>query len=79
MTFVAGATKISLKILKIQLLLDDWIQQTIWRYELYSDRRIEPLINSGRGLTGAYKLKALKSSSWISATNWLKVSFIKSI
>ena len=51
------ATKISLKNLKT------------WRHQLYSDGRFETLTNSGRSLTWAYKLKALKSFSQISATN----------
>ena len=50
MTFVGGATKINLKNLKT------------WSRQLYSDERFEPLTNSGRSLTWAYKLKALKSS-----------------
>ena len=59
MTFVAGATKINLKNLKT------------WKHQLYSDGRFEPLPNSGRSLIWAYNLKALKSSSHISATNRL--------
>ena len=39
------------------------MQETIWRNQLYSDERFEPLTNSGRILTWAYELKALKSYS----------------
>ena len=46
-----------------------------WRHQLYSNGRFEPLANSARSLTWAYKLKALKSSSHISAKNWLKIFF----
>ena len=42
MTFVAWATKINPKRLKT------------WRHQLYSDRRFEPLTNSGRNLTWTY-------------------------
>ena len=52
------------------------IQETMWMNQLYSDKRFEPLTNSGRYLTWAYNLKRLKSYLQISATNWLKVSFI---
>ena len=38
------------------------MRETIWRHQLYRDGRFEPLANSGRSLTWAYKLKALKSS-----------------
>ena len=38
------------------------MRETIWRYQLYEDGRFEPLLNSGRSFTWAYKLKALKSS-----------------
>ena len=55
MTFVVGATKISLKNVKT------------WRHQFYSDWRFESLTNSGRSLTWAYKLKTLKLSSHISA------------
>ena len=64
MTFVAGATNISLKNLKT------------WGYQLYSDERFEPLTNSDRSLSWAYKLKAVKSSSQVSATNWLNIFLI---
>ena len=47
-----------------------------WRHQLYSNGRFEPLANSARSLTWAYKLKALKSSSHISAKNWLKIFLI---
>ena len=57
MTSMAGATKINLKNLKT------------CRHQLYNDGRFEPLTNSNRSLSLAYKLKALKSSSQISATN----------
>ena len=67
MTFMAGATKINLKNLKT------------WRHQLYSNRRFEPLTNSGRSLTWTCKLKALKSSSQISAKNWLKIFLIHMI
>ena len=53
------------------------MKETIWRHWLYRDGRFEPLANSARSLTWAYKLKTLKSSSQISATNWLKVSLMK--
>ena len=59
-TFVAGVTKINLKNLKIYLLLDDLMQETIWGHQLYKDGRFEPLANSGRSFTWGYKLKALK-------------------
>ena len=62
MTFVAGATKINLKNLKTYL-LDDLTQAAIWKHQLYSDERFEPLTNSGRSLTWDYKLKALKSKT----------------
>ena len=62
MTFVVGATKVNLKNLKTLLWLDDLLQATIWRHELYSDGRFEPLTNSGKSLIWAYKLKALKSA-----------------
>ena len=62
---MAGATKFNLKNLKTWLWLDDLMQATIWRQQLYSDGRFEPLINSGKSLTWAYKLKALKSVWWI--------------
>ena len=40
-----------------------WLMwETIWRNQLYADGRFEPLPNSGRNLTWAYKLKALKWS-----------------
>ena len=55
-TFVAGATKINIKNLKTL------------RHQLFSDGRFESLINSNRSLTGAYTIKALKSSSQILAT-----------
>ena len=64
MTFVTGATKINPKKLKT------------WRYQLHRNWRFEPLTNSGRSLTWAYKIKILKSSSHISATNWLKIFLI---
>ena len=38
------------------------MRETIWRQQLYGYGRFEPLPNSGRSLTSAYKLKALKSS-----------------
>ena len=47
------------------------------RHQLCRDGRFELLANSARSLAWAYKLKPLKSSSQISATNWLKVNFIK--
>ena len=49
--------------LSSSLWLDYLMQATIWRQQLYSDGRFEPLINSGGSLSGAFKLKALKSSS----------------
>ena len=64
MTFLTGATKINFKNLKT------------WRQQLYSDEWFELLTYSGRSLTWAYNLKALKSSSYISATNWLKIFLI---
>ena len=39
-TFVAGATKINLTTLKIWLWLDDLMQETIWRHQLF---RVEEL------------------------------------
>ena len=60
--FVAGVIKINLKNLKIYLWLDDLMQETMWRHQIYRNGRFEPLANSGRSLTWAYKLKALKSS-----------------
>ena len=60
MTFVAGATNNRVKNLKTVLWLDDMMQATSCRHQLYSDRIFEPLTNSGRSLTWAYKLKALK-------------------
>ena len=62
-TFVAGATKINLTTLKIWLWLDDLMQETILRHQLFRDGRVEPLKDSARSLTWAYDLKALKSSS----------------
>ena len=66
MTFVAGGTLVkggtNLKNLKTQLWLDDLLQVTIGRHELYSDGRFEPLTNSGKSLTWGYKLKTLKSA-----------------
>ena len=61
-TFVAWATKVNLKNLKTLLWLDDLMQATIWRHELRIDGRSEPLTSSGKSLTWAYKLKALKSA-----------------
>ena len=46
-----------------KLWLGDFIQETIWRNQLYSHERYEPLTNFGRNLTWAYELKALKSYS----------------
>ena len=64
MTFAAGATKINLKNLKCVAIIDDLRQETIWRLQLYrGNYRFEPLTNSGRSLTWAYTLIALKSSS----------------
>ena len=40
--------------------MDDLTQAGIWKHQLYSDGRFEPLTNSGRSLTWDYKLKALK-------------------
>ena len=51
MTFVAGTNKVHMKNLKTQLRLDDMMQETICRYQLYSDGRFEHLTNSGRSLT----------------------------
>ena len=65
-TFVAGPTKINFKCLKT------------WRHLLYNDGRFKPLVNSGGRLTWAYKLKALKPSSQISATDWFKI-FLKHV
>ena len=61
-TFVAWATTVNLKNLKTLLWLDDLMQATIWRHQLYIDGRSEPLTSSGKTLTWAYKLKALKSA-----------------
>ena len=61
-TFVAEVTKINFKNFKTYLWLDDSIWETIWRHQCYRDGRFEPSVNSGRSLTWAYKLKALKSS-----------------
>ena len=61
-TFVAWPTKVNLKNLKTLLRLDDLMQATIWRDQLYIDGRSEPLTSSGKSLTWAYKLKALKSA-----------------
>ena len=41
----------------------DFIQEAIWKNQLYSDERSETLTNSGRNLTWAYELKALISYS----------------
>ena len=49
--------------------MDDLTQAGIWKHQLYSDGRFEPLIKSDRSRTWDYKLKALKLSSEISATN----------
>ena len=38
------------------------MRETIWKNQLYRSGTFEPLANSGRSLTWAYKLKALKSS-----------------
>ena len=46
-----------------KLWLGDFIQETIWRNQLYSHERYKPLRNFGRNLTWAYELKALKSYS----------------
>ena len=54
--------KVNLKNLKTQFWLDDLMQATSWRHQLYSDRRFEPLANSAKSLTWAYMLKALKSA-----------------
>ena len=59
---MAGVIKINLKNLKIYLWLDDLMQETIWSHQIYRNGRFEPLADSGRSLTWAYKLKALKSS-----------------
>ena len=55
------------KIWKFNYDLMTWCRQQI----------LEPLTNSGRSLTWAYKLKVSKSYSQISATSWLKVDLIK--
>ena len=39
------------------------MQVTISRDQLDSDGRFDPLTNFGRGLTSAYRVKALKSHS----------------
>ena len=44
MTFVVGATKVNLRNLKTSLWLDDLMQATIWRHQLYSDGWFEPWI-----------------------------------
>ena len=62
MTFVAGTNNVHMKNLKTWLWLDDMMQATFCRYQLYSDGRFEHLTNSGRSLTWAYKAKALNSS-----------------
>ena len=61
-TFVALATKVNLKNLKSLLWLDDLMQETIWRHQLYIGGISEPLTSSGKTLAWAYKLKALKSA-----------------
>ena len=61
-TFVALATKVNLKNLKSLLWLDDLMQATIWRHQLYIGGISEPLTSSGKTLAWAYKLKALKSA-----------------
>ena len=61
-TFVALATKVNLKNLKSLLWLDDLMQETIWRHQLYIGGICEPLTSSGKTLTWAYKPKALKSA-----------------
>ena len=38
------------------------MQAAVWKHQLYSDGRFEPLTNSGKILAHAYKLKALKLS-----------------
>ena len=62
MTFVAETNKVHMKNFNSQLWLDDMMQETFYRYQLYNDGRFEHLINSGRSLTWAYKPKTLKSS-----------------
>ena len=44
------------------------MQATFFRQQLYSDGRFESLTNSGRSLSWAYKLKALKSA-WYNLLN----------
>ena len=61
-TSVAWATKVNLKNLKSLLWLDDLMQATIWRHQLYIGGISEPLTSSGKSLTWAYELKALKSA-----------------
>ena len=60
---------------QIWQLWQELLKSQIWKPE-DSNGRFEPLTNSGRSLTGAYKLKELKSSSHISAANWLKIFLI---
>ena len=48
----AEATKINIK---------TW-EPWMWRHQLHRDGRFEPLANSARSLTWAYKVKTLKSS-----------------
>ena len=44
------------------------MQATFFRHQLYSDERFESLTNSGRSLSWAYELKALKSA-WYNLFN----------
>ena len=46
-----GSTKINLKNLKTYLWLDDLMQATVLRHQLYSDARFEALEDSGQSNT----------------------------
>ena len=55
-TFVARSYKSQPQKFETELWLDDLMQAAIWRYQLYSHGKFEPLV------TWPCKLKALKSS-----------------
>ena len=48
--------------LKTLLWSDDLTQAAIWKHKKYNDCRFEPLANSDKRFTRAYKLNTLKSS-----------------
>ena len=59
--FVTRATKSTSKFENLAMIR--WLNERNNLKALYRDGRFEPLANSARSLTWAYKLKALKSSS----------------